>query len=101
MPDNDQPLEVYADAMRIAINPYGAAFVFGLNEPSAPKGVPETKDKVVLRMSLEHAKVMAMMLRRNLKQYERDNKLEIPLPYQLYTALGIAREDWQDGGASG
>jgi hypothetical protein len=49
-------------------------------------------------MSLEQAKVLAMMLRRNLKNYEREQGLEIALPPQLYAQLGIAREDWVDGG---
>jgi hypothetical protein len=44
-------------------------------------------------MSLEHAKVLAMLLRAQLKDYERENG-EIPLPPSLYTSLGIAREDW-------
>jgi hypothetical protein len=45
-------------------------------------------------MSLENAKVLAMLLRRNLKNYEREHRLEIALPAQAYTQLGIAKEDW-------
>ena len=44
-------------------------------------------------MSLEHAKVVAMLLRKQLKQYERENGT-IPLPPGLYTSLGVAQEDW-------
>ncbi len=54
-----------------------------------------------IRMSLEHTKLVAMMLRRHLKEYERLNKLEISLPPEVYTSLGLAREDWGFGETSG
>ncbi len=89
--------EYYSDSFRFSLSPYGVSFTFSLNipHPSASKVEPGT-DLFNLRMSLEQAKVMAMMLRRNLKSYEKQNDLEISLPAQLYTQLGIAREDWGD-----
>ena len=94
--DNDNNIpEVYTDSFRFTVQPYGVAFTFGTNVPHpSPQKVTPGKDSLVLRMSLEQAKVLAMMLRRNLKNYEIQNKLEIPLPSQLYTQLGIAQEDW-------
>jgi hypothetical protein len=90
-----QPVpEFYVDAVQLSTGVYGVALTFGLNppHPTGPHGgVP--KDLCVLRMSLEHAKVLAMLLRAQLKDYERENG-EIPLPPSLYTSLGIAREDW-------
>lgn len=85
----------YIDALRFTVQPYGVAFTFGVNAPHpSPSQISPSKDALILRMSLEHAKVLAMMLRKQLKTYEMENKLEIPLPAQLYTQLGIAREDW-------
>ena len=45
-------------------------------------------------MSLEHAKVVAMVLKRQLKEYERSTGTSIQLPADVYTGLGVAEEDW-------
>jgi hypothetical protein len=48
-----------------------------------------------MRMSVEHAKVMAILLTKQLKAYEQQLGQPIPLHPQLYTQLGISRqEDW-------
>jgi hypothetical protein len=88
--------EIYEDAFRFTVSPYGVAFTFGTNVPHPTPGkVIPGKDSLVLRMSLEEAKVLAMMLRRHLKNFELENKLEIALPSQIYAQLGIAKEDWE------
>lgn len=88
--------DIYTDAFRFTVGPYGVAFTFGTNIPHPTPGqVLPAKDSLVLRMSLEQAKVLAMLLRRNLKSYELQNKLDIALPSQLYAQLGIAQEDWK------
>jgi hypothetical protein len=94
--DNDINLpDYYVDSFRFTVSPYGAAFTLGTSVPHpSPGKVAPGKDLLVLRMSLEQAKVLAMMLRRNLKNYEEENRLEIALPAQLFTQLGIAKEDW-------
>ena len=100
MPEDEVP-QIYTDNFRFSVHPYGVAFTFGVNEPHPTPGkITPSREQLVLRMSLEQAKVLAMMLRRNLKNYEREHSLEIAIPYQVYTQLGIAREDWQDGGAA-
>lgn len=87
--------DVYTDSFQFSVSPYGVSFTFGVNPPHlAPARAEPAKELVVLRMSLENAKVLAMMLRRNLKSYEREQSLEVALPPGLYTQLGIAREDW-------
>lgn len=92
--DNKIP-EVYTDSFTVAVNPFGVAFTFGVNTARPTTGlVTPAKDVAIVRMSLEHAKVLAMLLRRDLRNYEINNKLEIPLPAQVYTQLGIAKEDW-------
>lgn len=87
--------DVYADAFKFNINPYGVSFTFGIQapDPAAEKAaIPE--ERAILRMSLEQSKVLAMMLRKNLKQYEQEQHLEIPLPQSLYTKLGLSLQDW-------
>ena len=87
--------EYYADSFRFTVAPYGVAFTFGTNIPHpSPGRVAPGNDSLILRMSLEQPKVLSMMLRRNLRNYEQENSLELALPPNLYTQLGIARNDW-------
>lgn len=96
MAENSGTLDFYTDSFRFSVGAYGVSFTFGLNPPHPdPSKTPVAKEIAVVRMSLENAKVLAMLLRRNLKTYEREQSLEIALPPGLYTQLGIAREDWQ------
>jgi len=44
-------------------------------------------------MSLEHTKIIAMMLRKQLKNWEREN-VEIAIPHSVYNGLGLSQEDW-------
>lgn len=86
--------EYYTDSSQISTSPYGVAFTFGVNPPHhTGPNPPVTTPQAVVRTSLEHAKVIAMILRNQLKRYERENG-EIPLPPGLYTSLGVAKEDW-------
>lgn len=91
--ENSVP-EIYTDVFRFTIGPYGVTFTFGTHAPHPESGkVAPPKKSLILRMSLEQAKVLAMMLRRNLKNYEKRNSLEIALPPQLYTELGLSKEE--------
>ncbi len=95
MADEGQPLDVYSDQFTVTVGPYGISLTFSLTQPHpAPGQPPQRRDLVTVRMSLEHAKVMAMIVRRQLKNYERENSVEIPIPYSLYQQLNLAPEDW-------
>ena len=95
MAEDGKTPEFYSDSLRFSVSPYGVAFTFGVNPPHPNPGrSPNAEEQVILRMSLEQAKVLAMLLRRQLKTFEGDNDIEIPLPPGVYTQLGIAREDW-------
>lgn len=60
----------------------------------APGSEAKTTHVGTIRMSLEHAKVFAIMLRKNLKQYE-DQTGQIPMHPDLMKNLGISKsEDW-------
>lgn len=45
-------------------------------------------------MSLEHLKVMVMVLRKNLKGYEQRTGITIELPFDMLNAMGLSKEDW-------
>lgn len=95
MPDGTEPRQFYSDVFDFAINPYGAVVTFGLTpHRQTPARPVAAEDQVVVRMSLEQAKILSMLLRKNLSTYERTNAIEIAIPYQVYTQLGVSSEDW-------
>jgi len=94
MPESEVP-EFYVDQFRVTWGAYGVAMTFGLTPPHPAPGQPATpQDLVRIRMSLEHAKIMAMIMRKSLKAYERENGIEIGIPHKVYMDLGISPEDW-------
>ena len=60
--------DVYCDGAAIQVNPFG--LVLNLTQASPIPGTQQPRTAAYVRMSLEHAKVMAIMLRKILKQHE-------------------------------
>lgn len=95
MPD-EKPGEVpdiYCDGVQMNLTPYDVMIELQRRPPVLG---PEAKPVRVgtLRMSLEHAKVFAIMLRKNLKAFE-DATGKIPMHPELMKQLGISKEeDW-------
>lgn len=92
MPD-DLP-EFYVDQFRMNVSPYGAAITFGLASPNPTTGQAQVHDTVLLRMSLEHMKVMAIILKKNLKAYEEQTQAPINIPRAILNQMGLSPEDW-------
>jgi hypothetical protein len=87
--------ELYTDAVQIGISAFGATLAFGM-QPAGQTGSLAPIKVCNMRMSLEHAKVLSILLKKQIKNYET-NALgeEIPLPSQLYQQLGLSKqEDW-------
>lgn len=95
MPE-DNTLDVYSDQMTMSIGPYGIAIVFGATPTVAQTpGSMNMDRRAVVRLSLEHAKVLSMLLRKNIKQYELEHLGDpIPLPKAVLQQLGLANETW-------
>jgi hypothetical protein len=96
MSEKPEVPDVYTDQMTLAQTPYGLAITFSLS-PSTPPAIPtgQSEQQVVVRMSLEHAKVMAMILRKQLKQYELEHLGEkITIPGIVYQQMGLSDSDW-------
>ena len=96
MADAESVPDVYVDNFRVTVGVFGVNMTFSLSEPHPTQGgVPRAgEEKVRLRMSLEHAKTVAMLLRKQLKNYEDGSGVKIQLPAGVYTTLGVAEEDW-------
>ncbi len=89
---DDAVPEFYADGFQLAVNPYTAVLVF-MQQPLQVGNQPNRV--AIMRMSLEHAKVMAIILRKQVKQFEQSMGHDIELHPTLYQQLGISKmEDW-------
>lgn len=86
--------EFYVDQARINVSPFGGALTFGLSPAHPNPGQMQVQDTVALRMSLEHMKVLAMLLKRQLKAYEEQAAMPINVPRAVYNNLGLSQEDW-------
>ena len=86
--------EIYCDGVQIGLSAYTATFSLTMQPVGQAEQVPPTKVGNV-RMSLQHAKVLAIMLRKQLKGFEEQTGVDIQLPRQLYQQLGLSKqEDW-------
>jgi len=83
--------EYYGDIYYLRTTPWGVAITFAA---SAPKEGIEEHDVCIVRLSHETAKTLSMMMRKQLKMYERDTNTTIAVPRQVMNNLGLAEEDW-------
>ena len=86
--------EFYVDQFRMGINPYGAITTFGVSSPNPATGQTQMTDTVMVRMSLEHLKVVALIIRKNLKAYEEQTGGQIHIPRAVLNQMGLSPEDW-------
>lgn len=86
--------DLYIENVQLGTSPFGMVLSFGKQSPLGT-GVQAPIPVCTIRMSLEHAKVMAIMLRKQVRMYEEQMGEPIPLHPQLWTQLGLSRqEDW-------
>lgn len=91
--DAQGPPDVYCDALGIMVSPFGV--VMDLQQRAPTQGTEPPKSVAYIRMSLEHAKVLAIQLRKVLKSHEDQQGAAITLHPQIYQQMGISREeDW-------
>lgn len=99
----EQPPDVYADQLGLNVGPFGCAINFSLSAavPPAGGGIMPGQTVATVRMSLEHLKMMAFLIRRQLIQYERQSGVRVPVPPDVLNQLRIGPEDWEEcwGGA--
>jgi len=114
MPESyqEQPFEAYADGFNIATGAYTVILEFNVLEFGQPitamkeEGLPPERTREVLtkvspehlhrkvvarlRVSPQHAVVMAKVMYRHIKQYAQENKVE--LPEKVYQELNLERK---------
>lgn len=90
-----EPFDIYSDSIVVTVGAWGSNLSFQLQEahPSPPT-VTQPKRLGTVRMSVEHLKAMAFILRRQVTQYERSHGMKYDVPTSLLSQMGIAPEDW-------
>ena len=87
--------DLYADAIQIQVSGFGVLLVCGLQPFGAASGSTVPTPVCNLRMSLEHAKVLAILLRKQIRGFEQSQSADILIHPQLAQGLGISKkEDW-------
>ncbi len=85
--EKEATAEYYADSVNFTTNLYTFIFDFAQMEQTDQPPKPVVR----VRMSPQHAKIMSLLLRKNVQEYER-RVGTIILPEQLYDDLGIKDE---------
>ena len=88
---NEQITEYYSDVFYLRTSPWGVAVTFA--EASPKDGIPE-RDTCIVRLSHETAKAMTMMLRKQLKTYEKEMQSIITIPPTVMKELNLTLGDW-------
>jgi hypothetical protein len=83
--------EYFSDVFETHVNPWSAAVTFGTR---ATKETEDNKYQVRMRMPLQQAKALAVMLLRSIRGYEQHTQADIDLPKDILDSLGIPLEDW-------
>lgn len=93
MSDQQVP-ELYCDGAQVGLSPFTAILMLTM-QPAGQTGQMPLIKVANVRMSLEHAKVLAIVLKKQIKSFESSTGVEVQLPMQVYQQLGISKqEDW-------
>lgn len=85
--------DIYSDSVRFGVGPYGIILEFRRTVPPEPGGDAERKEEplVRVRMSPQHALIMAKLMLKNVREYE-EKIGKISLPAGLYQELGVPED---------
>ena len=99
MENSETKPDIYCDGVQMGLTAFDV-MMWLMQRPSLAPQIGKPPAEVAplhvgtIRMSLEQAKVLAIMLRKNLKQFEDQTGL-IPMHPQMMKDLGISKaEDW-------
>ncbi len=90
----EDPEPVYSDGLSVGCAPFTVALMFTISN-SPNRGNLPPRSVADIRMSPEHAKVMAIILRKQLKDFEAQMGRPIQVHPGVMQSLGISpTEDW-------
>ena len=93
----DEPIDLYCDQFQMITSPFGATLSFLISPPTppAPGSSPRTERLATIRMSLEHLKTMAFVIRNQVLNHEQQTGTTIQIPVQILNSMKIPPEDWE------
>jgi len=77
--EGEAPAEFYVDTYSFIGSPYTVHLTFGVAIPGEQPEDARVKNLVILRMSPEHTKVMSILLKQAVKEYEKTIGTEIAI----------------------
>jgi hypothetical protein len=90
-----ETLDAYSDNFSITLTPYGANLSFLVSPPHQDLSKPSPPTPVAtIRMSVEHAKVMVMVMARHIQTIEAQGGVQARVPAFVLNQMGISPEDW-------
>jgi len=89
---SELPEEFFSDVFWTTLSPWSAVVTFGLRQASP---LEKNKPQIRVRMPLQQAKALAVILLRTVRRYESEADVTIELPRKLLDTLGIPFEDWE------
>jgi len=85
----DEPIDVYANSAQFSIGVYDFMIDFGVQDPvTNPSQPPGVRSLVRVRMSPQHAFVLARALSDAVRKYEQQIG-KVNLPPQVFINMGI------------
>ena len=85
-----EPAEVYTDSFAVSATAYTVILHFGMKV-----GPKRTRSMVDVRMSPEHAKMMAILFKRSVKEIEQTTGQTFAIPTKLLDAKKVNLDtDW-------
>ena len=91
------PLDVYSDQFMVTTTAFGANLSFLVNTPHPEQSKPVAPERLAtIRMSLEHLKLMTMIIVKQVKKLESDTGIKIAMDKRVLNSLGIAPDDWEE-----
>jgi hypothetical protein len=87
--EGEAPVEFYVDAYEFIGSPYTVHLTFGVAVPGERPEDAYVNKLVVLRMSPEHAKVMSILFKRAVREYEERTGTEIAVAPAMLEAHKI------------
>ena len=77
----------YANTLAVGVSPYDVTLMFGLR--AGPTPTPQAR----IMMSLEHAVVMTMIMRRTLRELAKQEGIEPTVPKKVMRDLQLDEEE--------
>ena len=92
-----EPIDVYSDQFMVTTTAFGANLSFYVNTPHPEQTKPVAPERLAtIRMSVEHLKLMTMIIVKQVKKMESATGLKIAVDKRVLNGLGIAPDDWEE-----